>query len=157
VGALTVLNAAPAPTHPLDFLDAVDLLIVNESEARSLDPQGTDEPRALAAALRALGPGAVVVTLGANGCAHADAGGAGVTAARAVQALDTTGAGDCFSAALAVRLAEGADLAGAVEFATGAAALAVQRLGAQAAMPSREAVDRSVRLSGSSGRTGSLQ
>ena len=55
--------------------------------------------------------------------------------------LDTTGAGDAFSAALAVALAEGQSLADAGRFANGAAALSTTALGAQLGLPRREALE----------------
>lgn len=58
-----------------------------------------------------------------------------------VDARDTVGAGDCFSANLAVALAEGKTLKEAVSFATVAAAISVTRLGAQPSMPYRAEID----------------
>ena len=60
---------------------------------------------------------------------------------RAVQAVDATAAGDTFNGALAVALAEGRDLGPSVRFANAAAALSVTKLGAQASIPERGAVD----------------
>jgi ribokinase len=57
------------------------------------------------------------------------------------RAIDTTGAGDAFNGALAVALAERRPLCEAVRFATVAASLSVERLGAAASMPSRAEVD----------------
>ena len=57
--------------------------------------------------------------------------------APAVQAIDSTAAGDVFNGALAVACAEGASLEGACRFAVDAAALSVTRLGAQSSMPHR--------------------
>ncbi len=63
-------------------------------------------------------------------------------AAPAVDAVDTTAAGDVFNGALAVALAEQAPLAEACRFAVHAAALSVTRIGAQPSMPLRDEVDR---------------
>ncbi|HSD82585.1 MAG TPA: PfkB family carbohydrate kinase, partial [Anaerolineae bacterium] len=57
-----------------------------------------------------------------------------------VEAVDTTGAGDCFNGALVVALARGFNLLEAARYANAAAALAVTRLGAQTAMPTEEEV-----------------
>ena len=51
---------------------------------------------------------------------------------------DATGAGDCYCGSLCVALSEGKSLEEAAEFATKASALAVQKAGAQVAMPYRE-------------------
>ncbi len=61
--------------------------------------------------------------------------------ARKVEAVDTTGAGDCYCGALCVALSEGKDIEAAAEFATKASALSVQKAGAQVAMPYREELD----------------
>jgi len=58
-----------------------------------------------------------------------------------VQAVDTTAAGDVFNGSLAVGLAEGMPLTGAVRFANAAAALSVTRLGAQPSAPTRSEIE----------------
>lgn len=57
-----------------------------------------------------------------------------------VEAVDTTGAGDCFNGALAVALARGLKMVDAARYANAAAALAVTRFGAQTSMPTDEEV-----------------
>jgi ribokinase len=137
--ALRVLNAAPARTIPADVLTLVDVLVVNESEARELG--GDADPGAAARALRARGVGTVVVTLGAAGALLVDADGAVHASGFNVRTVDTTGAGDCFVAALALALADHQPPVAALRFANAAAALAVTRPGAQAAVPTREEVE----------------
>jgi ribokinase len=129
-GARTVLN--PAPAVPLDsaLLALTDVLVPNEHEAAVL--AGVDEPpAALAAALARLHPAiAVIVTAGSAGCFLAEPGGAVEhLPAPSVDVVDTTGAGDAFVAALAVRLRAGDALRVAAEFAIRAAALSVTRPG----------------------------
>ena len=65
----------------------------------------------------------------------------GLVPGRSVNAVDTTGAGDAFAAALATALAEGSDLRTAVEFAVVSASLAVTKYGVIEALPMREEVD----------------
>jgi ribokinase len=79
----------------------------------------------------------VVVTLGARGAVVVTADSEVDIEAFAVEAVDTTGAGDAFTGNLAHGLDEGMDLAGAARFASAAAALSVQVLGAQQSMPTR--------------------
>ncbi|WP_242884230.1 ribokinase [Actinomadura litoris] len=138
-GMLVALNAAPAPVAvdaPVArLLRSVDLLIVNEGEAAALGGDGT------AAGLRRLGPDRVVVTLGADGAAGADAEGAFRVAAFPVPAVDAVGAGDAFCAALTVAVAAGLPLRAAARRACAAGALAVTRRGAQGSLPRAADVD----------------
>ena len=142
-GAVTLLNAAPAAALSREQLQAVQWLVVNEGEAATLLGTPVDDVlQALAAAqaLRALGPGDVVVTLGANGLVHAGAAGVTHHTTAAVKAVDTTGAGDTFVGVLAACLAEGLPADEALRRGQAAAAIAVTRHGAQAAMPTRAEV-----------------
>ena len=136
-GTLVLLNAAPAPRpeEVVELLTVVDVLVVNETEARALAGGTPDDCAALAHALTGLGPSAVVVTAGARGAALATGGTSVWQPAFAVPAVDPTGAGDAFCAALAVALARGDDLRAAVRFGCAAGALAATKLGAQAALP----------------------
>lgn len=150
-GRPVVLNAAPAPPVVDDdlarLLRAVDLLVVNEAEATALykavgarngAPAFTpaDERwEEVAAMLRRLGPAEVVVTLGSAGAAAADADGTFHVPAFPVTAVDRVGAGDAFSAQLAIARAEGRPLAEAVRRACAAGALATTRRGAQTSLP----------------------
>jgi len=94
--------------------------------------------------LRAAGAGAVVLTLGSEGCLVADGSGSVVIPAFPVEAVDTVGAGDAFNGVLAAALAEGLGLAEAATRANAAAAVAVTQPGAQGALPSRAEIDRMV-------------
>jgi ribokinase len=129
-GVLVVLNAAPARELPAGLLGEVDVLVVNAGEAAEL--AGDGDPRDAATRLLGQGPATVVVTLGGEGCLVAKDRGMARLPADPVQVVDTTGAGDCFAAALGFGLAEGRDSRAAARFATAAAALAVTRPGAQA-------------------------
>ena len=128
---LTVLNAAPALSLPPNMLADVDVLVVNYPEAQVL--AGDGDPATLARC--------VVVTLGADGArVHADGEVVQVPAPR-VEVVDTTGAGDCFVAALAYDLARGRPLATAVEFACRAASASVTSAGARGGLPTLAQVE----------------
>src|SRR5260370_36847388 len=97
------------------------------------------------------GLGCVVATLGDEGCLISptsskpgDRGVPRVIKAFEVEAVDTVGAGDAFNGSLAVGLAEGLSIVEAATRANAAPAIAVTRPGAQGAMPTREAIDRTV-------------
>ncbi len=128
-GVRTLLNPAPAAQLPAEAWGWIDVLTPNASEARVLaggDPDGTATPDELVDLLRERFAGTIVLTLGDQG-AVVDQGGerAHVDPIRVSRVVDTTGAGDSFTAALAVALARGDDLTDAVRFATAAGAHAV--------------------------------
>jgi ribokinase len=142
-GTAVMLNPAPVPPAgpPAGLLEGVDYVTPNAVEAAQLLAcnDGSD-PQDLAARLVSRGARAAFVTLGAAGvCVHAD-GRCGVVAPPAVRAVDTVGAGDCFSGALAVALGEGQSPVEAARFAAAAAALSVQVPGAQPSLPHRAAI-----------------
>ena len=129
-GVRVLLNAAPADTRARALLGAVDLLLVNEGELVLL---GGDAA--------ALGAPIVVTTLGARGCRAWRREGLLERPARAVQVVDTTGAGDTFAGALAAALAAGRDPGRALDEVSAAAALACTQRGARAGMPGRAQLD----------------
>ena len=141
-GSRVVLNLAPVIELPRADLLAANPLVVNEHEAAlvlaQLDsaavPAGQDEP-AIAQALLEHGIASVVITLGGEGCLVADGTGVAKLPALKVEAVDTTGAGDAFTGALAASLARGESLAQAAEFAGRFAAATVRSYGAQASYP----------------------
>jgi len=140
IGARTLLNAAPAQALPPALLEVVDILIVNEHELAILSGAAITEASTdadVAGAARRLidGQRTVVATLGARGALAVDGIGTRAIAGHKVTVVDTTGAGDCFVGALAAALAAGIDLTAALDRATVAAALSVQRLGAAPSMP----------------------
>lgn len=144
-GARTILNPAPAAPFIDGLLATVDYLVLNETELAFFAGQETvSEEEAIAEQARALrhNPAqTIIVTLGSEGilCVQGDE--IVRVAGQAVKAVDTTGAGDCFTGSLAVALSEGMALREALHFANVAASLSVQVLGASASMPKREALD----------------
>lgn len=138
-----VLNLAPVIELDRAHLLAANPLVVNEHEAAlilqqldSSDAPSTDAEPAIAARLLEHGLASVVITLGAKGSLVAEQG-APIQQLPAVKvaAVDTTGAGDAFTGALAARLAQGDTLAQAADFAGRFAALTVQGHGAQSSYP----------------------
>ncbi|MFF7384387.1 PfkB family carbohydrate kinase [Streptomyces griseoluteus] len=136
-GTRFVLNPSPPRPLPDDVLAACDPLVVNEHEARVLlgDGESGGDPAGRARRLLALGPRSVVVTLGAKGALVCDASGVRAVPSVAVAAVDTTGAGDAFTAALAWRLGAGEELPVAAAYAARVGAAAVTRRGAQESYP----------------------
>jgi ribokinase len=153
--ARTLLNLAPA--HDLDpaalaaIREAVDILLVNRQEAAQLatclrldlaQAGAAGVAQALARRLDVT----CVLTLGADGACAADRGAGWSVPALPVAVVDTTGAGDTFTGALAAALDAGKALTDALRFASVAAALACRKLGAQESMPERDEIERHVGL-----------
>jgi ribokinase len=145
-GAVTLLDPAPVRRLPASILRAVTYLTPNQSEAAHLlgDPHlsidNGDTARRVAQKLMELGPRGVILKLGQDGCYVAADGFLSPVEGFAVEAIDTTAAGDTFNGALAVCLAEGLPISVAARFANAAAALSVTRNGAQDSIPNRHAV-----------------
>ncbi|WP_245919968.1 ribokinase [Actinomadura mexicana] len=133
-GRRVVLNLSPSAPVPDGLLALCDPLVVNEHEAAFLLGGGGD-PGRMAAALAGSGPRSVAVTVGADGVVVADGRGTAAIPSPRSDAVDTTGAGDAFTAALCLRLARGDSLRDAARYATRAGAAAVRSPGAQSSFP----------------------
>jgi ribokinase len=143
-GVRVLMNPAPAVALPESMWSQIDILVVNESEGAMLSGvEVVDLASAMRAgeALRQRGPAQVLVTLGAQGVVVVDARSSRHAAAREVQAVDTTAAGDTFIGALTVGLCEGQSLDAAVALGQAASALCVTRAGAQASIPYRRELE----------------
>ena len=140
-GVMTILNPAPACSLPDDLLACVTVLTPNAHEAATLAGDDSLSPGDAARALCRRGVANVIVTLGAEGALWVTPDGETAFPGKTVRAVDTTAAGDCFTGALAVALAEGADFGKAIGFATAAAAISVTREGAQPSLPRREEIE----------------
>jgi ribokinase len=149
-GMFTILNPAPAPSLPAsgvrELLEGVMCVTPNRVEAMAMagiapDPTAEPDWAAIGGRLIDLGLAFAIITLGSRGCQVVGPSPCRPIPPPRVEAVDTVGAGDAFNGALAVALAEGRDVDDAAAWACAAAALAVTRPGAQAALPSREAID----------------
>jgi ribokinase len=146
-GKLTVLTPAPVVELPDELLRLCDLCVPNRNEIEVLVGRAVhnhEDAHAAAKSLMTRGVKSVALTLGASGAFLVDDAGAMHIAAVAVDAVDTTGAGDAFTAALAVSLADGLLLNEAAQRASVVAAITVTRIGTQAAFPRRNEVDESL-------------
>jgi ribokinase len=146
-GATTILNPAPAIACSSELLELVDIMILNETELGLLAGTplaDTDAPARFIEAVRRLPTAShkiICVTLGKRGVLALVGGEPSLIAGRAVKAVDTTGAGDCFVGALAAQLANGKAIRDALEYANAAASICVQRMGAAPSMPTAVEVD----------------
>lgn len=139
-----IVNPAPACSLPLSLLQNIDILTPNRKEAEMISGipiSNIEEAGSAATAIREMGVGIVIITLGAEGALISSKDTNKLIKAPSVKAVDTTAAGDVFNGALAVALSEGQSLEDAVAFSCKAAAISVTRLGAQAAAPYRQEVE----------------
>lgn len=145
IGKRIVLNPAPAPVRFDNKLFHVDLLCPNQTEAEAIlgiTIKDIDSARAAAIALCQRGAKQVVITLGSQGAIVCD-GIDDIThwiPSVAVDAVDTTAAGDAFIGAMVTRLGLGDSLLTAATYAASAAAHAVTIPGAQPSLPNHEDV-----------------
>jgi ribokinase len=153
-GATTILNPASTIEAKRELLDLTDILILNESELGFLtrtELSDTDDPARFIEAIRSLQMSkdkTVCVTLGKRGVVALIDGQSHVDLGRAVKAIDTTGAGDCFVGAVAALLADGQPLRSALGYANIAASICVQRMGAAPSMPTAAEVEAVLRRPG---------
>lgn len=128
-GVPVLLNPAPVAPVSQELLDKVTYLTPNEHEAAVLFAgQGKAD-------ILGRNQGKVIMTLGSRGVAYAEKGQVYNVPGFKVQPVDTTGAGDTFNGAFAVARANGKSMYDSISFANAAAALSVQKLGAQGGMP----------------------
>lgn len=139
LGKVVILNPAPvAGPLPVQWFANIDYLIPNETEAAALTGLRVDDlDSALVAVrhLRELGAANVILTMGAQGALFASSEGIEHFSAPAVQAQDTTAAGDTFVGGFAAALGGGASEREAIVFGQRAAAISVTRAGAQPSIP----------------------
>jgi ribokinase len=142
--ATVVLNLAPFIELPPDAVACADLVIVNESEARSLLGEDlSGGTRELAQRVAASLGSACIVTLGEAGSMHSTADGAvtEVPAYKVADVVDTTGAGDVYAGTLAATLANGRSLQEAMVAASRAAGISVLSPGAQPRLTTPAGID----------------
>jgi ribokinase len=137
-GARVVLNAAPARSVPSEVLKALDLLVVNETEAEAVGAAlGIREidPERIVEVIHATYGCATVVTLGGGGAVLWSEQRAARVPAPRVQVVDTTAAGDSFTGYMAAAMDRGLDLVAAMEQGVIAGSLCCTRHGAQTGVP----------------------
>ena len=143
-GMTTILNAAPAIPLPDELYPLIDILVVNEGEARTLSGVDASDPAFINQAAKALmkkGARSLLFTLGEKGSLYIGDNGTIEVPAYTVEVKDTTAAGDTFIGVFAAAFAQGRPLEETLRRANAASALTVQTLGAQRAIPEKETVD----------------
>jgi len=140
VGALVILDPAPAKPLPAEAYQLCHILTPNELEAEVLvgfRPGNQEEAARAASILCKRGVETAVIKLGAQGVYYQSRDESGFVPPFSVAAVDTVAAGDAFNGGLAVALAEERPLAEAIRWGAAAGALATTKAGASSAMPTR--------------------
>ncbi|GCE48366.1 ribokinase [Thermosporothrix hazakensis] len=149
LGMTTILNAAPvSQLADTELFRSADILVVNEIEAATYaNSSVTSLETARQAAERLLhyGPQHVIITLGSQGCLWSARESSGAVEHQAlppfaVQAVDSTGAGDAFCGVLAALLADNIPMLDALRQASAAGALTTTKRGAIAALPTLQQI-----------------
>ncbi len=145
-GKMMLLDPAPAVKDlPETLLQNISIIKPNETELQILTQKPTTTEQEIVEAANVLlkkGVEKVVVTLGEKGAILVTEKEHTVFASKKVKAVDTTAAGDAFTAGLALKLSEGCSCEQAIEFATKVSSIVVTRKGAQTSIPSYEEVMR---------------
>lgn len=143
-GKTVILDPAPVPDDfPEELYSYVDIIKPNETELKRLIHESSEVNDLFRATeiLRKKGIKNVIVTLGDRGVfINSESVGTLQIPAREVVPVDTTAAGDSFTAAMAVMLAQGEDIRTAVEFANKVASIVVTRRGAQSSIPDKSEI-----------------
>lgn len=141
-GSKVMLNVAPATKLDKSVLEAVHVLVVNETEAEVVASAKIADigEEAVAEKLNSLGVKNVVLTMGVKGCLFKNEETYFHIPAFEVESVDTTAAGDTFCGALAAGISNNKSWEDALRFATAAAALCVTKMGAQPAIPSEKEI-----------------
>ena len=142
-GCITILNPAPLKEGVEALFPYTDMIAPNETEFAALT--GTDILGKGSRMLMSAGIREVIVTRGSKGYCYISDGKLVTEDCIKAPVVDTTGAGDTFLGAMAVKLADGEHIESALRFANRAAAVTVQRRGAQVAIPTLLEVEESFR------------
>jgi 2-dehydro-3-deoxygluconokinase len=135
---LKLWSLEDAKQHMLPAIAQCDLFLPSLDDVVQLS--GIEAPANIVRWSHDLGAKQVVLKMGSAGVLVSDGQQLSQIQAITVQAVDATGAGDCFAGNLLARIALGDDLTAAARYANAAAALSVQGFGAVASLPLPEAV-----------------
>lgn len=138
-GITTVIDCGPAKQFSLESMQGATIISPNESETKALTGIFPETEEQILEASKILSERSkakyVVLKLGEKGCSVWDGNGLKLFPAFPANVVDTTAAGDCFTAALALEYLRSGDISSACTLANKAGSIAVSRMGAQSSMP----------------------
>jgi ribokinase len=141
-GITTVIDCGPAKNFNLEKMQGATILSPNESETKALTGIYPDNDENILKASKILEERSkakyIVLKLGERGSALWDGNELKLFPPYKSNVVDTTAAGDCFTAALALEYIRSGDIEKACDFGNKAGSIAVSRMGAQSSMPTLE-------------------
>lgn len=142
----TVIDCGPAKNFSLEKMQGATILSPNESETKALTGIYPDNDDNILKASKKLEERSkaefIVLKLGERGCSLWDGNELKLFPAYKSKVVDTTAAGDCFTAALALEYVKSGDIYAACDMGNKAGSIAVSRMGAQSSMPTVEEIYR---------------
>lgn len=143
-GITTVIDCGPAKNFALEKMQGVTVISPNESETKALTGIMPESEKTILAASKILEERSkakfVVLKLGERGCSVWDGKELKMIPAYPSKVVDTTAAGDCFTAAMALEFKRSGDIYAACDMGNRAGSIAVSRMGADASMPTAEEI-----------------
>ena len=143
-GITTVIDCGPAKNFSLEKMQGATILSPNESETKALTGIYPDNDENILKASKILEERSkakyIVLKLGERGSALWDGNELKLFPPYKSNVVDTTAAGDCFTAALALEYIRSGDIEKACDFGNKAGSIAVSRMGAQSSMPTIEEI-----------------
>ncbi len=143
-GITTVIDCGPAKNFALEKMQGATILSPNESETKALTGIYPDNEENILKASKILEERSkakyIVLKLGERGCALWNGADIKLFPPYKSNVVDTTAAGDCFTAALALEYIKSGDIEKACDFGNKAGSIAVSRMGAQSSMPTIEEI-----------------
>lgn len=141
-GITTVIDCGPAKAFSLEKMQGATIVTPNESETKALTGIYPDNEESILKASKILKERSnakfIVLKLGEKGCSVWDGESLTLLSAYKSNVVDTTAAGDCFTAAMALEYITNGDIYRACEIGNKAGSIAVSRMGAQDSMPTYE-------------------
>lgn len=140
--AVTVIDCGPAKNFALERMQGATIITPNESETKALTGVFPEDEESILRASEILKERSraeyVVLKLGERGCSVFDGESIRIMPSYPCKVVDTTAAGDCFTAAMALEYVRTGDIYAACDMGNKAGSIAVSRMGADASMPTAD-------------------